>query len=241
MNTKLIFRTKWNSQQRVTSKIWLDKNENNDDYLKKRYLSIFKKIQFADISAYPDLTETYKKVSSFLNLNPKQIYLTAGSDLAIKSTFEAFVSSKDKVLITNPSYAMYEIYCKLFNAKIISVDYTFNNKKPYLDINKIIFAIKDQKPKLICIPNPDSPTGQIINKKNLEKIINVSKKNKGLVLIDEAYYLFYKKSLVSSIKKYSNVIITRSASKAMAIAGLRVGILISNPSLIWSLNSLTTT
>ena len=229
---KLIFRTPWNSQARSPAKLWLDKNENNDVFLKKTYLKIFKKIKYSDISAYPDLTETYKKISSFLKLSSDKIYLTAGSDLAIKSIFESFVSPDDKVVTTNPTYAMYGIYCKLFAAKNIQIDYEYSTKNPVLDIEKLISAIKKYKPKLVCIPNPDSPTGQVISKKNIETILRTAKKSKSIVLIDEAYYLFYKKSLISCIDKFNNLIITRSASKAMAIAGLRVGIVISNRSLI---------
>lgn len=232
MFAKFIYRTPWKSHARTSNKIWLDKNENTDEYLKKTYLRILKKIKFSDIAAYPDLTDTYKKVSSFLNLRVKQIYLTSGSDLAIKSIFESCIFSGDKVVMTNPTYAMYEVYCNLFRAKKILLDYEFSKNGPYLNINKLVLLIKNHKPKLICIPNPDSPTGQIISKANIETILRVAKNNKSLVLIDEAYYLFYKKSSISYIKKFNNLIVTRSASKAMALAGIRIGIVISNPFLI---------
>jgi histidinol-phosphate aminotransferase len=229
---KNIFRTQWNTKVRDSKKLWLDKNENNDIFLKKLYLNIVKKIKFSDISAYPDLTESYEKISIFLKIKKNKIFLSAGSDLAIKSIFETFVLPGDKVLTTNPTYAMYGLYCKIFNAKNILIEYEFSKQNPYLNIIKLVAAIKKYKPKLICIPNPDSPTGQIISKKNLEDILKISIKNKSLVLIDEAYYLFYKNSFLNYINKYDNLIITRSASKAMAIAGLRVGIVISNPKLI---------
>ena len=229
---KLIFRTPWNSKLRSSTKLWLDKNENTDTYLKKIYLNIFKKIKYTDICAYPDLTQTYKKISNFLKLSQNKIYLTAGSDLAIKSIFESFISPGDKVITTNPTYAMYGIYCKLFNAKRISIHYEFSKNNLYLDIKKLLSAIKKYKPKLICLPNPDSPTGQVITRENIEVILRVAKKNKSLVLIDEAYYLFYKKSLIDCVNKFNNLIVTRTASKAMAIAGLRIGIVISNSFLI---------
>lgn len=229
---KFFFRTSWNTQARESSKLWLDKNENNDPYLEKIYLSILKKIKFTDISAYPDLTDTYKKISKFLKLGKNRIYLTAGSDLAIKAIFETLVLPGDKVLITHPTYAMYGIYCELFKAKKILINYEFSKKSPFLEVNKIILAIKSLKPKLICLPNPDSPTGQTISNVNIKKIICLAKKNRGFVLIDEAYYLFYKKSLANSINQFTNLLVIRSASKAMGIAGLRVGLVLSNPSLI---------
>lgn len=232
MYKKNIFRTPWNSSVRNPAKLWLDKNENNDIFLEKFYLRILKKLKFSDISAYPDLTETYEKYSKFLGVNKKQIFLTSGSDLAIKSIFDFFIFPGDKVLTTNPTYAMYGIYCKIFRANNILLDYKFSQKKPYLDIKKLLFLIKKHKPKLICIPNPDSPTGQIISKKNIEHILKIAKKNKSLVLLDEAYFLFYKNTFIKYVNKYNNLIVTRSASKAMAIAGLRVGVVISNSNLI---------
>ena len=91
MFKKNIFRTPWNSSVRNPAKLWLDKNENNDFFLEKLYLRILKQLKFTDISAYPDLTETYKKYSKFLGVNKKQIFLTSGSDLAIKSIFDFFI------------------------------------------------------------------------------------------------------------------------------------------------------
>ena len=230
MNT--IFRTPWNSKKRDLKKLWLDKNENNDLYLKKVHLNIIKKITISDITAYPDLTETYKKISNFFKVSKNKIFLTAGSDLAIKSIFETFVTQGSVVLTTNPTYAMYSIYCKIFKAKNILIDYKYSKTNPYLDIENFISIIEKKKPKLICIPNPDSPTGQVITKKNLERIIKIARKNKSTVLIDEAYYLFYKSSIINLIDRYQNLILIRSASKAMGIAGLRVGVVISNSNAI---------
>ncbi len=227
-----IFRTPWNSQSRNPKKLWLDKNENNDFFLKSIHESIKKKIKLSDITAYPDLTETYKNLSKFLKVSKNKIFLTAGSDLAIKSIFETFLSPGNKVLTTNPTYAMYSIYCKIFRVKNILLNYKYKESGPYLDIEKFILLIKKNRPKLICIPNPDSPSGQVISKKNLERIIKIAEKNRALVLIDEAYYLFYKSSVINFIDQYKNLILIRSASKAMGIAGLRVGIMISNPDII---------
>lgn len=230
--TDIIFRTPWNSNNRNPKKLWLDKNENNDTFLKNIHSNVLKKVKLLDISAYPDLSETYRNLSKFLKVNINKIFLTAGSDIAIKSVFEAFVSPGNKVLTTNPTYAMYSVYCKIFKAKNISINYEYTKKSPYLDIKKFILEIKRNRPKLICIPNPDSPTGQVISQKNLEHIIKISKKSNSLILIDEAYYLFYKSSVINLIDRYKNLILIRSASKAMGIAGLRVGIVISNPNII---------
>ena len=137
--TDIIFRTPWNSNNRNPKKLWLDKNENNDTFLKNIHSNVLKKVKLLDISAYPDLSETYRNLSKFLKVNINKIFLTAGSDIAIKSVFEAFVSPGNKVLTTNPTYAMYSVYCKIFKAKNISINYEYTKKSPYLDIKKFIF------------------------------------------------------------------------------------------------------
>jgi aspartate/methionine/tyrosine aminotransferase len=85
----------------------------------------------------------------------------------------------------------------LGNLKKISINYEFSKNSPYLNIRKLINAIKKHRPRLICLPNPDSPTGQIINNENMQQVLHVAKKNNSLVLIDEAYYLFYKNSFIN--------------------------------------------
>ena len=91
--------------------IWLDKNENLDhkylEWIKKDVISAINEIDF---STYPDLGELYKKLSGQLGVQSAQILLSAGSDGAIRTVFHSFVSPSDRVFITNPSFAMYDVY-----------------------------------------------------------------------------------------------------------------------------------
>ena len=167
-----------------------------------------------------------------MKLNPKNLLLTAGSDAGIKTVFETFVNKGDVVLRTNPTFAMYSVYSKIFNAKEILLNYEKTNQGPKIDLKNIIKILLEKKPKLICLPNPDSPTGHSFSLAEIEILLKKALKVGSLVLIDEAYYPFYLFSSKKFIKKFSNLIITRTTAKAWGLAGLRVGYVLSSTNII---------
>ena len=83
-----------------------------------------------------------------------------GSDGCIKNIFEAFIQKNQKVLTLSPTFAMYDIYPKIYNLKHLRIDYEFSEKAPILNLEKLISKIKLEKPKLLCIANPIVPQGQ---------------------------------------------------------------------------------
>lgn len=204
----------------------LDKNEMISNFEKPFLNKIKKKLKSFHINAYPNLNDVYKKLSKFLNFSVENIILTSGSDLAIKNCFELFVRKNNEVITLNPTYGMINIYSKLFQARQIKINYekdlTIN---PENILNKI-----NKKTSLIVIPNPNSPIGSIMSQTDIIKIILKAKKNNCYVLVDECYYHYYKKTSVNLIKRFNNLIISRSFSK-IGLAGCRIGFLITNKNL----------
>ena len=204
----------------------LDKNERVVDF-EKSFISYLKKsINTFQLTAYPDIDKIYSLLAKKYKLSKNMICLTAGSDVALKTCFEYFTRENDRIITLTPTFGMVEVYSKLYNLKNIQINYDKNLK---LNLKKLILNIK-KNISLIIIANPNSPTGTIINPKKLEKIIEKSNRLKVPVVIDEAYYGFYKFSYIKHIKKYSNLIITRTFSKVFGLAGLRAGFLVANPS-----------
>lgn len=222
--------------KRSSKKLWLDKNENIDvnllKYVKKKIL-LTKEI----LSSYPNLTSTYNKISKFYKVDKYSILLSHGSDGGIQNVFQALVKKKSKIVLSKPTFAMYDVYGKAFEANISYVEYIIDfNGQIRLNLKKL-FGILKRKPKLLCLPNPDSPTGSIMDEKILNKILNICKKINCYVLIDEAYHLFYKSSQIKKIKSFKNLIIIKSFSKAFGLAGVRAGCLIAHKDTIILLKS----
>ena len=233
-----IKRPDWTKQlERKKSKKWIDKNENSDELLAKVNITNLKSITFNDIFAYPDLGKLYLVLSKNLKINYKKILLTNGADGAIKLVFDTLYNKKKfTVLRFEPSFAMYKIYSKLYSTRDIVVDYKNIKGEPNLNLLLVIQKIKKFKPNLILLANPNSPTGTLINSKQLENIIKIAKNNNCFVLIDEAYFPYSKLSFINKVNKYKNLIIVRSL-KAFGLSGMRVGYLISNVDLIEKISS----
>ena len=142
----------------------------------------------------------------------------------MRHCFEVFVKSKSKIITLDPTFGMVDVYAKLFEAKQIKINF---NKNLQLNLNKLINSI-NKSVSMIMFANPNSPTGTIIKNQDIIKILKKAKKNNCYVIIDEAYFGFYKWSAISLIKKFNNLIILRTFSKAYGLAGIRSAYIVSN-------------
>ena len=109
---------------------------------------------------------------------------------------------------------MINIYCRLNNLSIQKLNY---DKRLNLNIKKFLDSIKKNL-NLIVISNPNSPTGTIINKKDMILLIKKAHKFKIPFILDEAYFGFYKETYIKFVKKYDNLIILRTFSKKLWIS-----------------------
>ena len=203
----------------------LNKNEYPGEFETNFINNIKRKINSDIFSKYPNLFKLYESLAKFLNISSQNILITSGSDLAIKAVFEVYVNSKDKILMHYPGYAMSNVYGDLFGSskKVIKIN-NFNENLTKTFIKKL-----NKNYKLIIIENPNGFTGQPIDLKDLEILLKIAHTNQIIVLIDEAYYEFNdNQSMIGFINKYKNLIISRSFSKGLSLAGIRMGYLISS-------------
>ena len=230
---KNLSRPNWVIQEhRNKNKLWLDKNECIDEKMNKIVLGALSKVSHDSVFSYPELDVLYSKIALFDNLHPENILITAGSDGAIRACFEISIQPGDKIILTKPTFAMYDVYSRIYGAKVKWLDYKKSTDGPILNLDSIIKAIKNTNPKMLCLPNPNSPTGTVFSFKEIKKIISIADANGTLIVIDEAYYPFYSISVSSLINKYKNLVVVRSFSKAWGAAGLRVGYALANRYLI---------
>jgi histidinol-phosphate aminotransferase len=199
----------------------LDFNENTVGPSRK-VLAAIKNAGKEEICAYPEYLDFKKKLAKFLDLKPTELALTNATDEAIKLVVDTYVEPNDEVIIPVPTFPMFRFYSELAGAKITEVLY---NQDLSFPTDKIIKKIS-KKTKIVVLVNPNSPTGTEISKKDIIKIIKKAKNS--IVLLDEAYIQFFKASYRSLIRKYDNLIIIQTFSKAFGLGGLRLGYAISN-------------
>jgi histidinol-phosphate aminotransferase len=203
--------------------LWLDKNENTDPELALLTARLIGEVAPAFGPTYPECPPFYNKLADYLDVASGNLLLTAGSDGAIRTVFEAFINPGDVVIHTAPTFAMYSVYCRMYGAVTIALAYEPSDKGPSLPVKNVVKAIADASPKLVCLPNPDSPTGTVFNPDELRHIIEVAGDVGSLILIDEAYHPFYEYTALPWINEYPHLVIARTFAKAWGLAGLRIG------------------
>lgn len=208
-------------------KVRLDKNERLTPFRDDFWESVISGIRQEHVLAYPEVEPLYEKLGRFLGVSTEQVVITAGSDFAIKIAFELFANPGDEVIFPEPTFAMVDVYCGLYNVKKIKIGYDSDLN---LDMDKLMGAI-NEKVSLIIIANPNSPTGTYINNNTLKAVLEKAKSFSIPVLIDEAYYGFCHYTAMDLLASYDNLIITRTFSKTAGLAGLRIGYIVAAPGL----------
>ena len=209
--------------------IYLDANESSYDNGYNRYPN----------NKHPELIAL---ISNYKKLNKDELVLCNGTDELIDLVIRVFCEpGKDKIITLTPTYGMYEVSAKINNVNIIKVDLDHNFQ---IDVEKVKSQFDDLT-KIIFITNPNNPTGNCFNE---DLIIEIIESFNGIVFIDEAYIDYSNNSLISKLNMYQNLIISQTFSKALGLAGIRLGVGYSNSNLIsylkkvkppYNVNSLT--
>ncbi len=193
--------------------ILLDANENSLG-------TVIKDDKNLNLNRYPDPAQNKvrKKLADYLGIKKSKLFVGVGSDEIIDLLIRIFCTpGKDSVLIPVPTYGMYQVACNINNVNVITVPLKNNFQ---LDVKEILKNIR-KKTKIIFLCSPNNPTGNILKKNDVIKIL---KNFNGIVVVDEAYIDFNESnSLINEIDKYNNLVIIRTFSKAWGLAGTRAG------------------
>lgn len=215
----------------ISCEIKLDAHENPYPLPGKIRAKVMKALRPVLLNRYPDpcAKDLKKIIARQFGVRVEDIMLGNGSDELIQAIIAAFGGSPGKVLCPVPTFSMYKIISKSLGQIPIEVPL---EKDFDLDIDSMLSSIKKERPGVIFLSYPNNPTGNFFSR---EKIIEIIEKADAAVVLDEAYFDFSKKSLLSLLKKYENLIILRSLSK-IGLAALRVGVLIARPDVVREIN-----
>lgn len=184
---------------------------------------------------YPDPMqwEIKDKLSVIKKIPATQIFLGNGSDEPIDLLYRCFCEpGRDEVIVCPPTYGMYEVSANINDIKLTKVPLTSSFQ---LDLEAIEQAIQPQT-KIIWICSPNNPTGNSIDRQDIEMILN---NFDGIVVIDEAYINFSRqRSFIGDLSDYPNLVVLQTLSKAWGLAGLRLGMAFASEKIIAYLNKI---
>ena len=187
------------------------------------------------VNRYPDPQQHAVKtlLSEMKNVETGNILLGNGSDEVLDLLFRAFCEPNvDNVITLPPTYGMYAVLANI-NAIENRTVLLSDNFQPRVD--SILKAV-DAQSKILFLCSPNNPTG---NSFSIETIEALLLRFRGLVVIDEAYIDFSdEKSWLEKLKKYPNLVITQTLSKAYGLAGIRLGVCYASQQIIAILNTI---
>ena len=212
--------------------IKLASNENPLGASPKAIKAMMQEIQH-HANYYPDGNSTalVQKIAQKHNVEAEQVFVESGLDGVITLLGTAFLQTTDQVILSRYSFPVYESMVAKMGATMHLVDQTADFM---VDMDAIIQAITPHT-KMVCLCNPNNPTGTIYKREAFEKLMAAVPAN-VLVISDEAYYDFaedaeYPHSLQYQ-QQYPNLLVLRTFSKVYGLAGLRVGYAIGHKDLI---------
>lgn len=180
------------------------------------------------LTNYPTLDRLYDEVAEALGQPRERLLLTPGSDAAVRALYAAYVRPGDVTLSMDPSYAMYQVYGRLFAADVRTVPFTASANGPQIDADALLAAI-DAGPRIVLLANPNQPTGTTLAPDLLRDVIERAGRVGALVLVDEAYHPFSDFTALDWVAEHPNLLVSRTYSKAWGLAGLRAGVVTADP------------
>jgi histidinol-phosphate aminotransferase len=176
------------------------------------------------VSRYPIsyAPELKKALSSYTGFEPSWLTTGCGSDDLIDCSLRAFLEPGERIAVMDPSFSMMAYFAKVNGLEFVPVPL-----RPDFDID--VDGLLATRARFIYVCTPNNPTSTTVSRAALERLVDEAP---GIVLVDEAYAEFSSTTFEDLARSSSNVIVTRTLSKAFRLAGLRVGYAMGRPELV---------
>ena len=209
------------------ARIKLNQNENPWDTPSQIKRETFRRLENRHWSRYPEFiaSRLIGRLAEFSNWNAEGTLVGNGSNELIQAVLMVAVSNGKRVLINEPTFSLYRQVTTILGGEIVSVPLTV---KLTYDVEAMRTAIVASKPDVVIICSPNNPTGCLIGKDDLVSLLETTD---GLIVVDEAYFEFSGETVLPLINQHRNLVVLRTFSKALAMAALRVGYLLTTPEL----------
>jgi len=202
------------------NKIRLDFNENTVG-CGPAVLCALAKLTPRQLAMYPEYRKPAARIARHFGVRTEELLLTNGGDDALRVFFDTFVEPRSYILICEPTFPMYRYYAEIAGARIEVCRYDSQQRFP---LNEVLAALR-KEPRVFFLANPNNPTGTLVPPTALRRMLKAAPRT--VVVFDEAYAEFSGFSTIKWIRRYPNLFITRTFSKAAGLAALRLGAVIA--------------
>jgi histidinol-phosphate aminotransferase len=187
-----------------------------------------------EMATYPDPEPLADELAAFHGLDRARITVTAGSDEAIRWTFNAYVEEGARVVLPRPTFGAFLAAAEAGGAFVSRVDYGEDLRFPLEGVRGLLAP---RTPRMVVLANPNAPTGSATSTAELHALAKESPAT--LFLVNESYVSFHGESLVEDGRAEQlpvNILVVRSFSKDFGLAGLRIGWMVGHPDVIGAID-----
>jgi histidinol-phosphate aminotransferase len=207
-------------------KLRLDFNENTVG-CSPAVLRALSRITAEEMAIYPEYQDTIRRLARHFRVRPEELHLTNGIDDALHLIADTFIEDGDSVLVVEPTFDMYRFFAQLAGARVMALRYDEEMRFPVEEVIRELRRPEKACPRVAFISNPNNPTGTLVQREELRRILGAARRT--LVLVDEAYFDFSGLTILPWIRRYPNLLVARTFSKAAGLAALRIGCLFGKP------------
>ena len=181
----------------------------------------------ANWGRYPGFVpgEVKESIGKRHGLGPDNVLIGNGSNELIQAVFQATIAAGDRVVLPVPTFTVYALMGRIDGADIRTV---YLKADMSFDVDRLVEESAHPEVRLVVLCSPNNPTGSMISPEDTARI---AEGTDGLVVVDEAYYEFGGVSCVELISDHPNIVVTRTFSKALGAAALRLGYLVADPAM----------
>jgi histidinol-phosphate aminotransferase len=183
------------------------------------------------INRYPDpeASNLRHTLAQMLAVTPDMLLLGNGSDELVQMVLMACGAPGATVLTPTPTFAMYGLGARMQDQQVVEVPLTAAWE---LDMPRMLAAIAREQPRVTFLASPNNPTANCLASAAMQQVIEAVP---GIIVVDEAYYEFSGQTVLPLLQSYPHLLVFRTLSK-VGMAGLRVGMLIGQPAVIYEIN-----
>lgn len=209
------------------AQIKINQNENPFDMPEEIKQEVSRRLANREWSRYPDFVpeSLLERLASHARWRPEGTLAGNGSNELIQATLMVTVGNGTRVVLPEPTFTLYRQIVTVLGGEVLSVPL---NADFQFDAEAIRHRAINDRADVVIICSPNNPTGCRLEDEDLARL---ARDFDGLVIVDEAYHEFSGRSVAPLLEELSNLIVLRTFSKAMAMAGLRVGYLLASPDL----------
>lgn len=205
--------------------IKINQNENPFGMPESVIAEVERRVAGRDWARYPDFVpvELKETLANFAGWRADGVLVGNGSNELIQALMMIIVEGGTRVVLSEPTFTVYRLMIEVLGGEVVNVP-------PKADFEYDMDAVRETAIRtnaaavILCSPN--NPTGKSVAENDLRALLDAFD---GFVIVDEAYYEFSGQNYVRLLAEYPRLVVLRTFSKAMAMAGLRVGYFLGAP------------